>query len=319
MTHVRTSARLCLLALALALSQGILQPAFGAQSAGPDWTSRVLKVVVTRSDGTLELGSALPLAADLLVTNCHVLRQAEDIVVEWRGRTYRAIARQGDAYRDLCLLTVAGLDAEPMPMIEMGQTRVGLEVVAVGYSKGRFAATQGKVMGLHACECDGGKVVQTSAPFDHGASGGGLFDQQGRLVGILTFKARAGGNFHFALPVGWLRHLAEGRAESVAASNTFWEQPGKESGYFLSAGDLSARQEWRGLKKLASEWTAKEPHNPEAWMALGHARQGLRQGGEAVNAFQNVLMLDSTHAEAKWALQQLEFDLGLNLADASSV
>lgn len=53
------------------------------------------------------------------------------------------------------------------------------------------------IVGLHHCECDGGRVVQTSADFDRGASGGGLFDRQGRLVGILTFKASSGGNFHF--------------------------------------------------------------------------------------------------------------------------
>lgn len=308
-----------LFALLAPLSLGIPQLAHGDGPNATNWETRVLKVVVTRGDGTQELGSGIPLAMEHVITNCHVVREAGHIEVEWKGNTYQAIAREQDVYRDLCLLSVPGLNAEPTPMIELGQTRVGLEVVAAGYSGGNFSATRGKVTGLFSCECDGGKVIQTSAPFDHGASGGGLFDEQGRLVGILSFKATAGNNAHFALPVGWLRHLADSNVNATAETSTFWEQPGKESGYFLSACDLGAKQNWQALKRLAGEWTAREPNNPEAWMALGRARQGLHQDNEAAGAFQKVLMLDSTHSEAEWALQQLELDLGQRLADASGV
>ncbi len=293
--------------------------AAGAWSGEPDWASRVLKIVVTRGDGAQEIGSAVPLADERLATNCHVLRDASRIEVQLKGEVRQARADLRDTYRDLCFLTVPGYQAEPMPMIDVGQTRVGLNVVAVGYPGGEFAVSPGKIVGLHTCECDGGKVIQTSAPFDRGASGGGLFDRQGHLVGILTFKAKSGGNFHFALPVGWLRHMAEMQLDTLATGATFWETPGKESGYFLAACDLGAKQNWRPLSRLAGEWSEQEPNNPEAWMALGRAHLGLRRHDAAVAAFQRVLMLDSTHAEAKWALQQLEFELGRSLLESGGV
>jgi len=307
------------MAFFIVLLQGFAACTGSVWAGEPEWVSRVLKIVVTRGDGVQELGSAVPLAGDRLVTNCHVLRDATRIEVRLEGEVRQARADLRDAYRDLCFLTVPGYQAEPTPMIDIGQTRVGLSVVAVGYPGGEFAVSPGKIVGLHACECDGGKVIQTSAPFDRGASGGGLFDRQGRLVGILTFKAKSGGNFHFALPVGWLRHMAERRIEPIGGSATFWETPGKESGYFLAACDLGAKQNWRPLSRLASEWSEQEPNNPEAWMALGRARLGLRQSDAAVAAFQRVLMLDSTHAEAKWALQQLEFELGRSLMEPGGV
>ena len=106
-----------------------------------------------------------------------------------------------------------------------------------------LAVSEGRIIGLQTCECDDGKVIQASAPFDRGASGGGLFDQQDRLVGT------------------------------------------------------------------------QEPNNPEAWMAMGRASLGQWKTDQAIHAFQRVLMLDSTHSEAKWALQQLEIELGQSLSE----
>ena len=70
---------------------------------------------------------------------------------------------------------------------------------------------------------------------------------------------------------------------------------------------------WRSLSTLASEWAEQEPNNPEAWMALGRARKGLGQAETAAQAFLRALILDSTHAEATWALRELEFELGRSL------
>ena len=289
----------------------LLGPA--AQVGEPDWTARVYQLVVTRTDGGKEFGSAVPLAGDRLVTNCHVLRDAARIDALVGGTAQAVQADLRDAYRDLCFLTLPGHRAASMPMVDVGETRVGMEVVAVGYPEGKFAVSHGRIVGLHHCECDGGRVIQTSAAFERGASGGGLFDREGQLVGILTFKAKSGGNFHFALPVGWLRHVAAEGLEPIAGRSSFWEQPGHESGYFLAACDLGAQKKWHALDRLATEWTQQEPNNPEAWMALGRACKGLSKKDWAAKAFQRVLMLESTHAEAQWALQQLEFELGRSL------
>lgn len=284
------------------------------------WAQRVLKVTVMRMDGGQEVGSAVPLVGDRMVTNCHVLRDAGDIRVEAPdGTIWEARSDIRDVYRDLCLVRVPRYQASPMPMVEVGATRVGMKVIAVGYSGGKFRLSQGTVVGMYTCECDGGKVIQTSAQFDRGASGGGLFDENGQLVGILTFKAKAGGKYHFALPVGWLRHMTSRNLQSIKSAESFWERPGKESGHFLVACDLGAKKAWGPLDRLADDWIEQEPDNPEAWMVKGRASLGLNRKDEAIAAFQRVLMLESTHAEAKWELQKLEFDLGKTLIDGAGI
>lgn len=280
-----------------------------ADSQAESVMQRVLKVTVTRKDGSREYGSAVPLAGDLVVTNCHVIQESREIRLDSSLESWTATADRRDAYRDLCFLSAKGLDASPMPMAEPDAARVGLPVVAAGYSGGDFRQSWGKVVGLYACECDGGKVIQTTAGFDRGASGGGLFDEQGRLVGILTFKAKSGGRFHFVLPVGWLRYLASSNAKPVISGKPFWEKPGQESAYFLAACDLGAKKNWTALNRLASDWTKQEPDNPEAWMALGRACLGLDRKKDALTAFQKTLLLDSTHAEAQWESQILELEM----------
>ena len=113
---------------------------------------------------------------------------------------------------------------------EPGEPRIGQFVYAVGYPNGgKLAISGGEVMGLHAY--DGAKVIRMSAPFDHGASGGALLDRDGRLLGILTFKARAGGAYHFAVPVEWLA----AKPDATEAEQAFWEGPRESQPYFLRA------------------------------------------------------------------------------------
>lgn len=58
-----------------------------------------------------------------------------------------------------------------------------------------------------------GRVVAPDAAISPGSSGGGLFNANGELVGITTFKRR-GENLNFALPADWVRELRErGRSE----------------------------------------------------------------------------------------------------------
>lgn len=274
-------------------------------AGGPNWGALVYKVQVLRSDGVLELGSAVPVDETHVMTNCHVLRGAARIQVLVDDEPRPARLDRGDAYRDLCLLKLAGRPLKPPSVLPAPQVRVGLEVVAVGYPGGALDITRGRILALYPCHCRGGSVIQTSAPFDRGASGGGLFDRAGRLVGILTFKARAGGDFYFALPPDWLAYLTAAGAPRGEGGFSFWEQPDGGADYFLHACDLEARRQWQSLAPFAHRWVVEEPDNPEAWMALGRSERALANDAAATDAFRHVLALDPTRGDALDALRAL--------------
>jgi Trypsin-like serine proteases, typically periplasmic, contain C-terminal PDZ domain len=284
----------------------LLACGIGAARAS-DWNRWVVKVEATHRDGSREIGSAVVVAPQRMVTNCHVVNGAQSIRVMRGDKTWTASADAGDSYRDLCFLRVADYVGAAAPMAEPDDARVGADVFAVGYPDGKFKVSSGAVKGLYSCECDGGRVIQTSAAFDPGASGGGLFDARGQLIGILTFKAVAGGDFHFAVPTGWMKRLGTLPAQRDGPI-AFWAHPGKRSAYFLAACNLDSQQKWQALSKLSRDWTRHEPYNPEAWMAAGHASLGLHRLRDAAHAFRQALALDSTRPDASWELAKLELE-----------
>ena len=230
-------------------------------------TASVLPVRAHAKNGSIGHGSGVLIADGKLVTNCHVVAAADRINVLSNGVPLAARLQHRDTDRDLCLLDVP--DAKGVVAQRASTLRAGEAVYAVGYPAQRaLSVTRGEVVALH--DYDGAAVIQVSAPFDRGASGGGLFDQQGRLVGILTFKARAGGLYHFAVPAAWLNDMREDRPGAEA--RPFWQRHGRELPYFLRAASLEAAANWNALAELGREWLQQEPANPGAWSALTKAR-----------------------------------------------
>lgn len=155
-------------------------------------------------------GSGVVVAPQRVVTNCHVIQGANFVYVRKENVIY--VARRvehADASRDICQLEVPNLNA---PVVELGaakELKVGQKVFALGNPKGlEVTLSDGLVSALRGPD---GKeqVIQTTAPISAGSSGGGLFDEEGRMVGITTFLARGGQNLNFAVPAEWVREIPE--------------------------------------------------------------------------------------------------------------
>lgn len=61
-------------------------------------------------------------------------------------------------------------------------------------------------------------LIQTTAPVSPGSSGGGLFDEEGRLIGLTTLQLKEARNINFAVPINWMRELAA-RSEAFVKSS----------------------------------------------------------------------------------------------------
>jgi hypothetical protein len=267
-------------------------------------TLSLQKVEAANPDGSVSIGTGIMVAPGYVVTNCHVTSRAVAINVV-KGALHRRVGSQhADVEHDLCILHAPGAAGDKVARLREDPPRLGEQVHAIGFIFGvspRF--NTGEVNGLY--EFDGGKVVQTTTPFSSGASGGGLFDREGRVVGIVTFKYRAGGAQHFALPVKWVTEaMASFRGGPVAPLEgvPFWQRPRDSQPYFLRAATLEAEDNWFGAAELAQRWTEAEPGNASAWHMLGKAQQRLKRHELSIHAYTVAVALDAGNAEAWYGL-----------------
>lgn len=240
-------------------------------------SSKVLKIEVERQQGGFSLGSGVLVAPKRLLTNCHVTRDAVGIYTYQHGIRLRAVAQVSDARRDLCLLTVPGVDANEFVDLGTSSKLVeGQQVSAIGYTGGiGIQNSPGEVVVLHPF--DGSRVIQSTNWFSSGASGGGLFDDDIRLVGVMTFRLRGGEAHYFSAPVEWVKALLARQDEATeigplpASDLAYWQLPLAQQPSFLQAAVLERDRNWSALEALSVRWLASHDNDPEPWYLRGLA------------------------------------------------
>lgn len=254
-------------------------------------SASVLKIEALRVQGGFSLGSGVVVAPETIITNCHVTRDAVKVNVLRGGARWLAEAQRSDIDHDLCLLRVPGLQGRVVALGRSDRLKPGQAVTALGYTGGLgLQNSPGEVLALH--RFDGSHVVRSSNWFNSGASGGGLFDEDLRLVGILTFRLRGGEAHYFAAPAEWLVPMLETpgpaafndvmpeRSQQVA----YWQRPFVEQPRFLKAALLQRDDQWRALESLAVEWARDDASDPEPWYLMGVALARMDRLPEAQRA-----------------------------------
>ena len=167
-------------------------------------------VVVETHDASgqpITIGSGVVVFLGEVVTNCHVVKNDPIINVKQGEIAYPATIHYADRDRDLCQLSVSGLKAPPAIRGSVSDLNTGARVVAIGAPQGlELSISEGLVSSLRELE-DGSKLIQTTAPISPGSSGGGLFNDEGLLVGITTLFLEDSQNLNFALPIDWIWDL----------------------------------------------------------------------------------------------------------------
>jgi S1-C subfamily serine protease len=200
-----------------------------AKTAGEiyELASRITVVVHSTYDKkeTTSQGSGVILSEEEVVTNCHVIKGASQIVVLIGGKVYSATLRYSDWDRDICSLSVRGLGGRAAVIGSSKTLKAGAKVYAVGAPHGlELTLSDGIVSSLR--EVEGGNYIQTTAAISSGSSGGGLFDENGALVGIMSFHYTKGQNLNFASRVEWVKELPNRSVKAVPAPS---EKPENET------------------------------------------------------------------------------------------
>jgi hypothetical protein len=251
--------------------------------------SSLVQLVGIGAEGRFYLGSGVALPNGSIVTNCHVTQHAKRVEPFWGSSPARAESQRADVQHDLCLIQMPGLQVRPTEVASSKGLHVGDKVYAVGFNGGRrLTYEEGEVSELFPL--DGGMVIRTTAAFSQGASGGGLFDAEGRLVGILTFFRVSGETAYFAVPVEWIKNVEGTTSAAVQPmeGTPFWAASLEQQPQFLQAGALEADGRWQELAQLARGWTESAPQDANAWATLARASVKMGDQATAETAFKRV-------------------------------
>jgi len=158
--------------------------------------------------------------AGTLITNCHVLAKARQVSVTRENIAYGATLEYADPARDLCQLKVANFNAPSVTIASAQTLKVGARVYAIGNPRGlELTISDGLLSGIRRTDTDELAALQITVPISPGSSGGGLFDAQGRLIGITTSGLRDSQNLNFAMPAIWIAEIPARAAAALAARN----------------------------------------------------------------------------------------------------
>lgn len=161
-----------------------------------------------------------------VVTNFHVVEDADEIVVQINDNDYSAKKVFEDSSNDLALLKIT--DSKFKSMGELQYTvssslsEIGMDVFTLGYpmalsSMGqKIKFTEGSISSITGYQ-DDPRTYQTSVPVQPGNSGGPLFDTDGNLIGIMNAKIihESVDNVSYAIKISYLKNLVESSGENI--------------------------------------------------------------------------------------------------------
>ena len=126
----------------------------------------------------------------IVITNNHVIANAEDILIRVGDKEYNAEVIGADPYMDLAVLKMKTKDKfKPVSFGDSNKARVGDWVVAIGNPFGLggtvtsgIISARNRQIGLTRYE----DFIQTDASINQGNSGGPLFNLKGEVIGVNT-------------------------------------------------------------------------------------------------------------------------------------
>jgi len=158
------------------------------------------------------LGSGFVIHKDgYIVTNAHVVRQAEKITVRMADKSrHTAQVISADPAHDLAVLKMTPPKDADLPVLSFGRSddlMVGESVIAIGNPLGYANTVTTGVVSALGRKLEFGRgvtyegIIQTDAPINPGNSGGPLLNVNAELIGVNTAIRADAQNIGFAIPV----------------------------------------------------------------------------------------------------------------------
>ncbi len=195
-------------------------------------------VVVIRAyaeaGGPARTGSGIVVRPGLIMTNCGLVDGVRLFTVQFQGTLAVATPGEADPARDLCMIKTIGVapfDHGVSDGMRLQDVRGGQVVFAIGAPGGQNLTIVRGVIIDGWPKADGTILLRTDAPISPGALGGGLFDENGRMIGITMLQLTDNQALAMAVPwapmpdqaqgVEWMKRYALTFAREISKDQRF--------------------------------------------------------------------------------------------------
>ena len=257
----------------------------------------LVKVISNEKSGGLGHGTGVAISKNQVITNCHVIANTTGVTIRVWGESYSPSAMLADWKHDLCIMRFEWANITPVQLGDSENLKYEQAIISIsmpGDSPAPYIDLS-KIKALYAM--DGSQVIRTQAAFASGASGSPIFDYDGKLVGISTFKSPGHGAYYYNMPVAWIKTLLQGKEIELdqAPEAPFWDAPDEVRPFFMRIVLPFQNKRWDDVKKVAQEWITKDPNSAEANYYAGLAEENLGDLTKANQYFQQALKLQPQH------------------------
>ena len=302
--------------------------------------ARAAVVTITAYDAThkaIAQGSGVFITASgVLATNYRVIEGAAEIEAQLPSGAFYRLEEQGirfsDAANDIVLLD---FDSTNTPHVGLGNpqtVRAGQTAYVIGTPDGQASSVSFGNISHPDRVVAGRHLIQFTAAISHGSSGGGLFAEDGTLVGIASYSKSdpLDQNLNYAIPITYVRAALAKEATITKGSPSYYYVQGNLAGdrhawdlavkHYSKAIDLNPRYAeaytGRGTayfelgeyeRQLNDYQKASEiaPNNPQITLYLGNAYDDVGRYEDAIAAYKKAIAL---RPSAAFAIQALLLD-----------
>ena len=171
-------------------------------------------------------GSGVIISSDGYILTCaHVVDGASNITVTINDKDYTATLVGEDTTSDIAVIKIDADGLTPATVGDSDSLKVGQNVMAVGNPLGTLSntVTQGIVSALNrqvTVEDNDMTLIQTDTSISPGNSGGGLFNANGELIGVVNAKSSysEAEGIGFAIPINTAMDIAQQLIENGAVA-----------------------------------------------------------------------------------------------------
>lgn len=180
------------------------------------------------------LGSGFAIGENCIITNAHVLDDANNILLTtYEGEKHTAYLVGCDEDKDIAVLGVMNAKFTALTVIDYKTLNTGDDVYAIGAPKSMaYTLTKGVISAKERMVGEY-KYIQTDAAVNEGNSGGPLLNDAGNVIGVNTLKMSDSEGIGLAIPMtevsDFLKSLDIELDENGNVSNTIVPEKNKEN------------------------------------------------------------------------------------------